>query len=328
MEGNLEYTLQNEKNIQHVIDARPELYGFYSFISDLSRTTAYNYLNKINGFLNYANKPPEELTIDDFSGFLLNKRMTENGTISTSSYRIQVYQALKKYGKYLVVKGVLPCNPMDSIDRPASKESQTTIEKREKGYLSKSEIKTYISCVKNGVGSSLSQTMQKRWRERDIAIIYIFLSTGIRCSALYKLDVDSIDFDNKVLKVTDKEDKVNIHHLSDEVLKIISDWLEKREELLGGKQEEALFISNRLNRMCDKAINNVVRKYAKEIKGKNISAHKLRATYGTQLYDETKDIYFVQKCMNHSSPQTTELYIRGQENCTLEASEIMNNLLK
>ena len=54
------------------------------------------------------------------------------------------------------------------------------------------------------------------------------------------------------------------------------------------------------------------------------SPHKLRATYGTQLYDKTRDIYLVQQCMGHSSPKTSELYVRGQKNSSREkAADIM-----
>ena len=79
--------------------------------------------------------------------------------------------------------------------------------------------------------------------------------------------------------------------------------------------------------MTENSISDVTKKYAFTIKGKNISPHKLRATYGTMLYNKTKDLYFVQKCMKHSSPKTTEIYIRGEGKENAEASEIMSKLL-
>ena len=64
------------------------------------------------------------------------------------------------------------------------------------------------------------------------------------------------------------------------------------------------------------------------IEGKNITPHKLRATYGTQLYNKTGDLYMVQECMGHSSPTTTELYIRGKKNKNAQAAaEIMTKIL-
>jgi integrase/recombinase XerC len=237
-----------------------------------------------------------------------------------------VYSALKKYGKYLVASSQLERNPMDFIDRPKPIESQKTVAKREVGYLSKKEISKYVASVECGVGTKLSKSRQKEWKERDLAIVMIFLNTGIRCSALMKIDIDSIDFHNQTLTVTDKESYVNQYELSTELLDIIKAWIKKREEILDGKEINALFIANRKTRLDQASIYRIVNKYAENIKGKHITPHKLRATYGTQLYDATKDIYFVQGCMKHSNPKTTELYIRGTKNQTKTASDIMKNI--
>lgn len=79
--------------------------------------------------------------------------------------------------------------------------------------------------------------------------------------------------------------------------------------------------------MDQRTISRIVEKYACNIEGKHITPHKLRATYGTQLYAATKDLYFVQSCMGHSNPATTELYIRGQKNSSRQtASELMSNI--
>lgn len=79
--------------------------------------------------------------------------------------------------------------------------------------------------------------------------------------------------------------------------------------------------------MSNNAISDVVKKYTVNINGKNITPHKLRATYGTMLYNKTKDIYFVQDCMNHSSASTTALYIRDEDDQSKrEAASIMGNL--
>lgn len=100
----------------------------------------------------------------------------------------------------------------------------------------------------------------------------------------------------------------------------------KRNEILGDIQEDALFISNRKQRISDKSVSRFVHKYASDIQGKSISPHKLRATFGTQILNATGDLYLTQKAMGHSSPKTTELYIRGQKNPTKKTSEIMKNL--
>jgi site-specific recombinase XerD len=316
MNGNVEYENKIESKIKNLILKNNKLAGFYSFIGDKSISTIYTYLGYVNGFLNYINKAPNELSVDDFSGYMLFIQKNEKGEKTTSSYRISVYSALKNYGKYLVASNQLNKNPMDFIGRPKAVDSQKTIEKREVGYLSKKEIPKYIASIECGVGSTRSRNRQKEWKERDLAIIMLFLNTGIRCSALMKIDIDSIDFNNNLLTVTDKESKVNTYELTPELLDIIKEWMDKRNKILNGEKADALFVSNRKTRMDQASISRVVKKYASNIKGKNITPHKLRATYGTHLYDVTKDIYFVQECMRHNNPKTTELYIRGDKNHT------------
>ena len=301
---------------------KPYLKGFYNYMGNsLSNSTKFNYIYFVVTFMNSNGKKVEELDFDDYTEFLAGI------SNATSSYQISVYSGLKKFAKYLVASRRTDYNPMDHIERPKFKEKEETIAKREKGYLEKKEIKKYISTVKSGVGSDRAKAKQEPWRERDLLIVLLFLNTGMRCSALFKLDVDSIDLENKILTVTDKGDKIKQSVLSDELIDHVKEWLKNREVLLDDKNENALFISNERKRMCQKSISRVVSKYAANIKGKNISPHKLRATYGTQLLEETGNIYFVQQCMGHSNPSTTELYIRGQKNGNeSKASDIMSRL--
>ena len=328
MNGSIEYDMRYQRKIDNILSSNNKLYGFYSFIGDSSISTIYNYLLDVNSFLTFVgNKNLNELNVDDFSGYMMKIQQNKNGKRTTSSYRIAVYSALKKYGNYLVASGVLDNNPMNFIKRPKAIDSQQTIEKREKGYLSKKEINKYIKQIEKGSGNSRSKSRQKTWFERDLAIVTLFLVTGIRCSALVKIDIKDIDLDKKKLTVTDKESTVTTYDLSDETIRILNNWLIKRGLLLNYKQEDALFISNQRTRIEQTSVYRIVNKYAKEINDKHITPHKLRATYGTQLYNATKDIYFVQQCMNHSNPKTTETYIRGVKNTTKTASDIMTNLL-
>jgi integrase len=219
-------------------------------------------------------------------------------------------------------------NPMAYVPRPKFKEGIQTIEKRDKGFLDRKEIKKYIETSKRGIGTSRAIARQKEWKERDLSIIMIFLNTGIRCSALYKLNLDSIDFEKQTLITIDKGDKVQEYTLSEDVLRYIDAWIQKRKEILGTYNEEALFISNRKCRMEQTSIYRIVNKYAQNIEGKHITPHKLRATYGTQLYNQTKDLFFVQQCMGHNNPKTTEKYIRGEANNSRKnAASIMQQII-
>lgn len=321
------YSNKIEDRINNLIQENeidmPYLRGFYYFIKDsLTESSAYKYLGHIIRFMNDIEKNIYDIEIDDYLYYLGNTNRRKS-----SSYQITVYSALKKFSEYLYITRKNSLNGMEHIKRPKFKESEQTIKKREIGYLDKNEIKTYIATVKNGTGSSYAKARQEKWKDRDLAIILIFLTTGIRCSALFKLDVSSIDFDRHILMVTDKGNKVIEYLLDSEVEKIIKEWLFQREKIITDNNQ-ALFISNMKKRMSVEAISLIVKKYSINIDGKHITPHKLRATYGTQLYNETHDIRFVQSCMNHNSPKTTELYIRGNQDTDKQrAAQIVSKFL-
>ena len=326
MKGTEAYELQYKNKIEEAIKNNPDkpyLRGFYNFMgSRLSISTKNSYVYYVIAFINFCNKDVKDLDLDDYTNFL--SQIEDR----TSSYQISVYSGLKKFAKYLLASKKAVDNPMEHIDRPKFVEKDTTIAKREIGYLDKREIKKYLSTARNGAGTSRAKARQENWKERDLLIILLLLSTGMRCSALYKLDVDSIDFEKQILTSNEKGDKVHTYDLSDSLILDINNWLEKREEILGGVEETALFVSNQRNRMDQKSISRVVKKYSSDIANKNITPHKLRATYGTQLLKETNNIYFVQECMGHSNPKTTELYIRGEKNGnSKKASDIMSKIL-
>ena len=323
MTGLQDYDIMYQNKIDNIIYNREDLKGFYYFISSSSSlSTIYSYLTYVKKFIDTIGKPVEQLDGNDFMSYLARfNAVSKNGKKYSASYKIDIYQALKSFENYLVATSKISNSIMNSIKRPKNVESQETIIKRENGYLNEREIEVYLK--------SAQKSADPDWLARDISIILIFINTGIRASALYKLDVKDIDFNEKSLIVTDKEQKVVKKMLSDYTLSWIDRWLGKRNILLKGKVLDALFISNRRNRISSHAISNIVTKYSYDIYGKRITPHKLRATYGTYIYKKTKDIYFTQQCMNHSSPETTTLYIRGEKNNMEEKSrQLINNLFE
>lgn len=329
MNGNQEYEMRINRRIEKLINEsnnKTLLRRYRNYINDISLSSKYDYITKVDNFLNTIGKKVEDISVDDISEYMAGLEFKEDGTRYSSSYRISVYTALKHLFSYLNSSRVISDNPMDVIKRPRAVEYQSTVEKREKGYLNKKEVKTYIQTIMEGAGSDRAKSRQRKWKERDLAIVLVFLNTGIRCSALIKLDYDSVDLENNQLIVTDKGNKVRRFDITPIVMKALCEWMLKRFDLLK-KPEDALFITKQGNRMTQDAVTNVIKKFSVNIKGKNITPHKLRATYGTLLYELSNDIYFVQQCMGHSSPQTTELYVRGNKNLTKKASELMQSVM-
>lgn len=339
MSGISEITKKNLDRIENILREKPEYFrGFVNFMNDSSIQTKYYYLCHINAFMELVKKEPENLTFDDFNNYMMKISYKEDGTEMTSSYRINIYSALKKFNEYLYVSKRLEQNYMLYIKRPKPKESQKTITKRENGYLNENELKKYLREI--DFQMELCDSKQQ-WISRDRAIIYTLLTTGIRNTALRMLDIDDVDLEKRELIVTDKGGKVRKYEISDKLYFALDSWLMWRNSVIMDTYDnkeyakcKALFVSNRRRRMDAYTLNKIVEKYTHDICGdnvigsdKNITAHKLRATYGTQLYNKTGDIYFVQQCMGHTSPKTTELYVREKKQNTKRASEIMDKFI-
>ena len=291
------------------------LAGFYDYLLvDTSYSGSYGYLGCVINFVNYIDLiNPKDITMGDYTKFLANIKS------KSSSYKIMVYSALKKFSSYLMAN--YNCEDyMQFIKRPKFKESIKTKKKREIGYMTEDEVKLFLKNIENS-------NKPDCWKARDLAMAKVLLNSGIRCSALQKLDVNDVDFKKKTIEVLEKGEEAREIFLSDKTMLEIKNWIEYRSELVSDK-ENALFISNHKCRIGEKTIYNTIKSYGMVIDGKNITPHKTRSTYGTMLYNTTHDLFFVQENMGHASPKTTELYIRGQKkNNAKRASKIMVNVL-
>ena len=138
-------------------------------------------------------------------------------------------------------------------------------------------------------------------------MLSLFLGTGIRISECVGINVTDVDFDNNSFKVTRKGGNQVILYFSDEVKSTLLDWLKDRNILMEGLNETALFVSLQKKRISTRAVENLVKKYSQIASPlKKISPHKLRSTYGTNLYRETGDIYVVAEVLGHKDVNTTK----------------------
>lgn len=324
---------KNQKRTEYYLELDERLRGFDSFLNDISINTKYNYVRIAYWFIYYKDNL-RDIGFDDYVKFLNDSKTREDGSPATQGNQIVVYSALKRFSEYLYVSRKAKEDYMKSIKRPKAFETQKTIEKRQRGYLTEDEIKRVLRQFDN----------RQTWQEyRDYAIIMLLLNTGMRRAALANINVSDYKRERKSLLVTDKGAKVREFILGNAMCNALDEWIEKRKSININELDalDAMFVNigtyedrstgwinhvRDTRRISTDAIYGIVRRYTTCVEGKTISPHKLRATYGTQLYNKTHDIYFVQTCMGHNSPTTTERYVRGLENKTRDASEMMESL--
>ena len=175
--------------------------------------------------------------------------------------------------------------------------------------LSKEEMVRMLDQAQNGDQlTSHQQKFQKITAKRDFAILSLFLGTGIRVSELVGMNIADVDLENNAFIVTRKGGNQVVLYFPPEVAEALAEYMEerKRTEAVAG-HEEALFLSLQRRRITQRAVQNLVKKYASvaaPLKSR-ISPHKLRSTYATNLYNETGDIYLVADVLGHTSVDTT-----------------------
>ena len=175
--------------------------------------------------------------------------------------------------------------------------------------LNKEEMTRMLEQAQSGDQlTAHQQKFQKITAKRDFAILSLFLGTGIRVSECVGMNIGDVDLENNAFIVTRKGGNQVVLYFPPEVAEALADYLEERNaaETVPG-HEDALFLSLQRRRITQRAIQNLVKKYAAvaaPLKSR-ISPHKLRSTYATNLYNETGDIYLVADVLGHTSVDTT-----------------------
>ena len=149
----------------------------------------------------------------------------------------------------------------------------------------------------------------QKTKNRDLAILTLLLGTGIRVSECVGLNLTDVDFKNNGITVTRKGGSQMVVYFGDEVADALENYIEADRKVITplSGHEEALFLSTQRKRMGVQAIENMVKKYARQVTpNKKITPHKLRSTYGTSLYKETGDIYLVADVLGHKDVNTTK----------------------
>ena len=311
--------LDNMQKIGSYLSNLPEFcYDYFTGIeNNTSSLTRVNYAMDLAVFFDYlekyvCKKPKSEISLTDIDK--LQSRNIENYLSYLSYYQIddkmlknsergkaRKLASVRSFFKYLFNHDMISSNVASKVPTPK-------LHNKEIVRLERDEVARMLDAVaRPSTFSERQKEYNKNTFERDNAIVTLFLGTGIRISELVGLNVEDFDFSQNAFKVTRKGGNQAILYFSDEVAEALDDWLAKRNTLDLPEDEHAMFISLQNRRICVRAVENLVKKFAKESAPlKKISPHKLRSTFGTNLYRETKDIYIVADVLGHKDVNTTK----------------------
>lgn len=329
------YQERDEKNLQKIDDMLgrlPEFVGMFivGISSRTSTLTRMNYVQDIMTFFEYlctykfAGRSTETLTLseiehitpydierylDGLTSYKKNGKRHACGD-KTKERRLS---ALRSLYKYLYKKEMIDTNVTLKVDMPKIHDKPIV-------RLENDEVNKMMSLVENGdFLSDKERAANETSRARDMAILYLFLGTGIRVSELVGLNQSDFDFENGTFTVTRKGGNQSILYLPQETSEVLQEYLRWLDDQIAENTEFARKIADRNilfyslrgentgGRIGVRAVENLVKKYASYATPlKKITPHKLRSTYATNLYRATEDIYVVADVLGHSDVNTTK----------------------
>ncbi|MDE7301208.1 MAG: tyrosine-type recombinase/integrase [Clostridia bacterium] len=323
-QGSDYYAQRNNKNIETInrlLDEElpPFCFDYFMAIdSQTSTLTRLNYAHDLKIFFDYLckkrikSKTVQELTLNDIDGVTNNdieyflvylSHYEYGGTQRTCNERAKARKlsSVRAMFKYFFNKGMI------SVDNSA-KVATPKLHDKPIIRLDTEEVFNILDTAESGVGLSPRQrACHEKLKVRDAAILTLFLGTGIRISELVGLNNDDINFNDNSFIVTRKGGSKSILFFDDDVAAALLRYMDFKDETeLSESGDGALFLSSQKKRITVRAVENLVEKYAKIVSPlKKISPHKLRSTYGTQLYKATGDIYIVADVLGHKDVNTT-----------------------
>ncbi len=246
----------------------------------------------------------EPVDIEEYQEYLkVYKNEDEKQITNTEKGLARKMSALRSFYGYYFRHQVIGKNPTLLVDMPKLHDKAII-------RLDTDEVASLLDFVEHG-GDELTgqkKVYYEKTKNRDLAIITLLLGTGIRVSECVGLNITDVDFKNNGVKVTRKGGNEMVVYFGEEVENALKMYLyttRKATAPLPG-HENALFLSTQRKRMGVQAVENMVKKYARQVTpNKKITPHKLRSTYGTALYRETGDIYLVADVLGHKDVNTT-----------------------
>ncbi len=238
-----------------------------------------------------------EMFMEYISLYKINGKTYKNG----ENARCRKLSSIRSLFKYFYKKDVLKSNVAAKLETPKIHEKQII-------RLEGDEVSKVLDLAETGQDmTKMQQGFHKHTQARDYAMLSLFLGTGIRISECVGLDINDFDFKQNAFKVTRKGGNKVILYFNDEVSDALQNYILERNKIKPQKgSENALFLSLQNKRISVRAVEKLVKKYSKIVNPlKKITPHKLRSTFGTNLYRETNDIYVVADVLGHKDVNTT-----------------------
>ena len=267
---------------------------------NLSPATLLAYERDLRDFLTFTLEQLDLLgkpqSLDAIDKYLVREYLAyltrEGCARSTLARRLA---SIRGFSRFLFKEGLVKQDFAISIKTPKQKKVIPEV-------MSMEEIACYLEGNMPGKSEAL--------KGRNHTMFELLYATGIRVAELVGLNVQDIDARNQYVRVMGKGRKERIVPVGEYALASLDAYLGRyRPELLGGKQEDALFLNARGHRLTTRGVQYVLDECSRHLQiHKSISPHVFRHTFATHLLDNGADLRAIQELLGHSSLSTTQVY--------------------
>lgn len=281
------------KSVNTVKEYNYDLAHFLKFISHHFGLSSEENIKEID-IHDMSIETVKQIKLEDIHAFLYYLTETYHSKAAT---RARKAASIRMFFSYLTQKAhLLEVNPAQGLETPK-------LDKRLPKYLTLEQSKELLEVTKAESGD---------FKERDYAIITLFLNCGMRLSELVNINIKDINFYDNKLNVVGKGNKERTIYLNKACIDAINSYMAVRpHDGVKFDSRDALFLSKRKERISNRMVQEIVKKELIKA-GLDISkysVHKLRHTAATLMYQYGNvDIRALQVLLGHESISTTEIY--------------------
>lgn len=263
---------------------------FLETIKGLSKNTTSSYqrdLNKLSKFLEISGiNSFNELTEEICSAWIADLFQHNVGARSIQRH----ISSAKGFFNYLKKSSLITNSPFDLINSPKSPSHLPSI-------LSPEEVSQLLNFKPKNVQE-----------KRDIAIIELIYSSGLRVSEAVNANLDDFEDNKNFLRVLGKGSKTRLVPVGRYARKAIDEWIDERKKL--STKDNSLFVNLRGKRISARSVQEKIRNIAIMQGLPPVNPHMLRHSFATHLLESSGDLRSIQELLGHSSLSTTQIYTR------------------
>lgn len=225
----------------------------------------------------------------------VEKMHKQNGKLYTSSSIARKVAAIKSFFHYLLANQLIQGDPTENIGSPK-------VQKRLPKPLSAEDVTNLLNAPRSEKISPKSL--------RDIALLNLLYTTGMRVTEAVSLVVTDLDLENNILTCSGKDGQSRDLPIEPETRYVLADYLERgRGELVKNSDEAALFINHRGEQLTRQGLWLIIKAYARQAQlSGEVTPHTLRHSFAAHKLENGIDLQKVQKLLGHANISTTHIY--------------------